>query len=147
MYFVNLYQLNVDQTLNWSRFSMEMNMRYMTSITSLPTLEGILDCYLVEVFLDFWTFSGIWSKLGSKKWSKSVENEFLLIDVVIHLLKGAFTYDVRCFGVIFDLPTYPNQISSDVAWPTYLPQDLTSDFENFTYPINVYNMYLLLLLM
>ena len=24
---------------------------------------------------------------------------------------GAFTYDVRCFWVIFDLPTYPNQIS------------------------------------
>ena len=24
--------------------------------------------------------------------------------------KGAFTYDVRCFGGIFDLPTYPNQI-------------------------------------
>ena len=29
--------------------------------------------------------------------------------------QGAFTYDVRCFWVIFDLPTYPNQISSDVA--------------------------------
>ena len=25
-------------------------------------------------------------------------------------LKGAFRYDVRCFGGIFDLPTYPNQI-------------------------------------
>ena len=24
--------------------------------------------------------------------------------------KGAFTYDVRCFLGIFDLPTYPNQI-------------------------------------
>ena len=24
--------------------------------------------------------------------------------------KGAFTYDVRCFGGIFDLSTYPNQI-------------------------------------
>ena len=23
---------------------------------------------------------------------------------------GAFTYDVRCFGGIFDLPTYPNQM-------------------------------------
>ena len=23
---------------------------------------------------------------------------------------GAFTYDVRCFLGIFDLPTYPNQI-------------------------------------
>ena len=33
----------------------------------------------------------------------------------IRLDKGAFTYDVRFFGVIFDLPTYPNQISSDVA--------------------------------
>jgi hypothetical protein len=41
--------------------------------------------------------------------------------------------------VIFDLPTYPNQISSDVAWPTYLPLDLTSDFEKFTSPVkNVY---------
>ena len=29
--------------------------------------------------------------------------------------KVSFTYDVRCFWVIFDLPTYPNQISSDVA--------------------------------
>jgi hypothetical protein len=25
-------------------------------------------------------------------------------------VKGAFIYDVRCFGGIFDLPTYPNQI-------------------------------------
>ena len=25
-------------------------------------------------------------------------------------LKGAFTYDVICFGGIFDLPTFPNQI-------------------------------------
>jgi hypothetical protein len=39
---------------------------------------------------------------------------------------------MTCFWAIFDLPTYPNQISSDVAWPTYLPQDLTSDFKNFT---------------
>ena len=29
--------------------------------------------------------------------------------------KVAFTYDIRCFGVIFDLPTYPKQIFSDVA--------------------------------
>ena len=29
--------------------------------------------------------------------------------------KGVFTYDVRYFWVIFDLPTNPNQISSDVA--------------------------------
>ena len=56
--------------------------------------------------------------------------------------KGAFIYDVRWFWVIFDLPTYPDQISSYVAWPTYLPQDLTSDFEKFT----VYNMDLVLLL-
>ena len=56
--------------------------------------------------------------------------------------KGAFIYDVRYFRVIFDLPAYPNQISSDVARPTYLPQDLTSDFEKFT----VYNMDLVLLL-
>ena len=48
--------------------------------------------------------------------------------------KVAFTYDVRCFWVIFDLPTHPNQISSDVASTTNLPQDLTSDFENLTYP-------------
>ena len=49
------------------------------------------------------------------------------------LPKGALTYDdVRCFGVIFDLPIYPNQILSDVAWPTYLHLYLTSDFEKFT---------------
>ena len=45
--------------------------------------------------------------------------------------KGAFTYDVRCFGGIFDLPTFPNQILyyislfSKIRWsliylPTYL---------------------------
>ena len=27
----------------------------------------------------------------------------------LSLFKGAFTYDVRCFEGIFDLPTYPNQ--------------------------------------
>ena len=44
----------------------------------------------------------------------------------IRIGKGAFTYDVRCFWGIFDLPTYPNQIlyftyivKSDTAWPTY----------------------------
>ena len=26
------------------------------------------------------------------------------------LTRGAFTYDVRCFSDIFDLPTYPNQM-------------------------------------
>ena len=46
--------------------------------------------------------------------------------------KGAFTYDVRCFWGIFDLPTYPNQklyyylVKSDAAGPTYLPKNLTS---------------------
>ena len=29
-------------------------------------------------------------------------------------------------------PTYPNQILSDVSWPTYLHLYLTSDFEKFT---------------
>jgi hypothetical protein len=41
----------------------------------------------VEVFLDFWIFSGISLKLGSKNWSKSVENEFIPFDVIIHLKK------------------------------------------------------------
>ena len=31
------------------------------------------------------------------------------LDMGYHV-KGAFTYDVRCFWGIFDLPTYPNQI-------------------------------------
>ena len=42
--------------------------------------------------------------------------------------KGAFTYDIRCFGDIFDLLTYPNQIlyyigslfSKIRCLPTYL---------------------------
>ena len=45
----------------------------------------------------------------------------------------AFTYDVRCFGGIFDLPTliryyttYIYEVKSDVSWPTYLPKNLTS---------------------
>ena len=29
---------------------------------------------------------------------------------IIFFGKGAFTYDVRCFSGIFDLPTYPHQI-------------------------------------
>ena len=29
---------------------------------------------------------------------------------VLGLTLGAFTYDVRCFWGIFDLPTYPNQM-------------------------------------
>ena len=42
--------------------------------------------------------------------------------------KGAFIYEVRCFGGIFDLPTYPNQIlyyislfSKNRCSLTYLP--------------------------
>ena len=30
--------------------------------------------------------------------------------LAVKICKGAFTYDVRCFWGIFDLPTYPNQI-------------------------------------
>ena len=50
----------------------------------------------------------------------------LLFRYVFH--KGAFTYDVRCFLGIFDLPTYPHQILyyislfSKIRWGlTYLP--------------------------
>ena len=41
---------------------------------------------------------------------------------------GAFTYDVRCFGGIFDRPTYPDQMQLDLPTylPTYLPKNLTS---------------------
>jgi hypothetical protein len=35
---------------------------------------------------------------------------FLCCYIVVVITKGAFTYDVRCFGGIFDLPTYPNQM-------------------------------------
>ena len=45
-----------------------------------------------------------------------------------HFSKRAFTYDVRCFSSIFDLPTYPHQILycislfSKIWWGlTYLP--------------------------
>ena len=35
----------------------------------------------------------------------------LHVEITFHSGRGrAFTYDVRCFGGIFDLPTYPNQI-------------------------------------
>ena len=61
-----------------------------------------------------------------------------IFDTIFQLNKGAFTYDVRCFGVIFDLPTYLNLILSDVALPTYLLLDLKSDFEKFIPPINVH---------
>ena len=46
------------------------------------------------------------------------------------MAKEAFTYDVRCFGGIFDLPTLiyittyyikAYVVKSDAAWPTYLP--------------------------
>ena len=30
--------------------------------------------------------------------------------LIMSLCRGTFTYDVRWFWVIFDLPTYPNQI-------------------------------------
>ena len=46
----------------------------------------------------------------------------------INCSKGAITYDVRCFGGIFDLPFYPNQILyyislfSEIRFSlTYLP--------------------------
>ena len=49
------------------------------------------------------------------------------------MAKGAFTYDVRCFGGTFDLPTliryFTYYISLcnkiDVTWPTYLLKNLT----------------------
>ena len=93
---------------------------------------------------------GIHNKQGSPTffiWQEYIiQIEDHSLDQIIS--KGAFTYDVRFLGSFLTyLPTQPNQISSDVAWPTYLPQDLMSNFENFTNPINVYNMYLLLLLM
>ena len=43
-----------------------------------------------------------------------------VLTIITHdLYMGAFTHDVRCFWVIFDLPTYPDQLSSDMVWPTY----------------------------
>ena len=54
-------------------------------------------------------------------------------DKKVKMAKGAFTYDVRCFGGIFDLPTYPNQILYYISLCskircslTYLPKNLTS---------------------
>ena len=32
------------------------------------------------------------------------------LNFILILFSEAFTYDVRCFLGIFDLPTYPNQI-------------------------------------
>jgi hypothetical protein len=52
---------------------------------------------------------------------------------------GAFTYDVRCFWVIFDLPTLIRYRQMWLDLPTYIHQNLTSDFQNFTSPIRVHN--------
>ena len=34
----------------------------------------------------------------------------IVFSIRIIFVKGAFTYDVRCFWAFFNLPTYPNQI-------------------------------------
>ena len=51
-----------------------------------------------------------------------------IITFILLLYRGAFTYDIRCFLGIFDLPTYPNQILyyisifSKIRWClNYLP--------------------------
>ena len=57
---------------------------------------------------------------------------YFVTDTAYLLVRGAFTYDVKCFGGIFDLPKYPNQIlyyinlfskirSSSTYLPTYIP--------------------------
>ena len=53
-------------------------------------------------------------------WATCHNLKFLL-DWKIFLCKGPSTYGVRWFWVILNLPTYPNQISSDLDWPTHLP--------------------------
>ena len=54
---------------------------------------------------------------------------FVLTDII--LTKGAFTYDIRFFRVIFDLPTNPSPILSDSELPT---QYMISDFDQHTPP-------------
>ena len=62
-----------------------------------------------------------------------VSNYMLRTSAGSLIAKRAFTYDVRCFGGIFDIPTYPNQMLYYISifskikfsW-TYLPKNLTS---------------------
>ena len=74
----------------------------------------------------------LWINLAK---SRLKANVFEIYLIVVKMSMGAFTYDVRCFGGICDLPTstliryfttFSLLVKSDAGWPTYLHKNLTS---------------------
>ena len=68
----------------------------------------IVSMWTKNKWLSTMRFDQNWPKNSDVFFGRTLS--LFLIFIERKLTKGAFTYDVRCFGGIFDLPTYPNQI-------------------------------------
>ena len=76
-------------------------------------LAKLLNYKTFNAIWRLWTHCCIWWRtmdLKKYKDKKKKKNSKLIFWAEFVLAQGAFTYDVRCFWVIFYLPTYPNQI-------------------------------------